>query len=454
MSRVKRLSLLLLTVALTLWTGAESALARGGGGSAGFGGGGGGGFSGGGGGFGGGGGYRGGGGGGFVGGFFFFIILAFIILAVVSSAVTAARYRHKRRERVRRVALASAEAADDDAAFAADTVRARGAELFEAVQVAWDRRDRPALAKLAGPDLMAEWNRRLDDFDRKGWHNRVQLRGKPSVEYVGLTNRARDEEDRAVVRIEARLDDYVATRSGQRILRGDAKSPTVELCEYWTLAKQGGAWRLESIEQRAEGDHQLDGEIVATPWADTQGLHDEAVAERASADALPAGMSPAEVADLDFDGPARSAAQDLALADGRFDPDLIEASVRRAIAAWVTAVDGEDAALEAAARPEAVRELLHPGDASRQTRLVVRGLRLEKIAITDLDAAAAPATITVQLQARGRRYVEDRDTTAVVSGSRQREAGFSERWTLALDGEGEWPWRIAATRAPAPSARG
>ena len=157
----------------------------------------------------------------------------------------------------------------------------------------------------------------------------------------------------------------------------------------------------------------------------------------------------AELADLDFDGTARAAALDLALADGRFDPDLIEASVRRAVDAWAQAVDGDDAALEAAARPDALAQLLHPGDASRQTRLVVRGPRIDAVRIADLDAGAQPPSIAVELDVTGRRYVEDRDTAAVLSGSRSAERSFTEHWTLALDGTGDWPWRIAATGVPA-----
>ena len=59
----------------------------------------------------------------------------------------------------------------------------------------------------------------------------------------------------------------------------------------------------------------------------------------------------AEIADLDFDGTARAAALDLAMVDGRFAPDVLEAAVRRAVEAWSEAVDGEDAALERAATP-------------------------------------------------------------------------------------------------------
>jgi predicted lipid-binding transport protein (Tim44 family) len=350
---------------------------------------------------------------------------------------------------MREIELASAVAADDDPAFAADTVRAEAADLYKAIQLAWDAGDLDRLSQLAGPDLLEEWRRRLDDYARRGWHNRVQLRDEPHVEYVGLVNRADDADDRVVVCITCVMRDYVATSSGQRIMKNNSDSDTVVSQEWWTLAKHEGRWRLESIEQSAEGVHNLEGEIVATPWGDTRRLHDEAVAERSAEDAAPAGFAIAELADLDFDGTARAAALDLALADGRFDPDLIEASVRRAVDAWAQAVDGDDAALEAAARPDALAELLYPGDPARRSRLVVRGPRIDAVRIAALDAAAQPPTIGVDLEVTGRRYVEDRDTAAVLSGSRESQRSFSEHWTLALDGTGEWPWRIAATGVPA-----
>ena len=129
---------------------------------------------------------------------------------------------HKRDLRVR---TASAEAAEDDAYFAADELERHAAALFRAAQMAWDARDRAALAKLVGPDLLVEWNRRLDDFDRKHWHNRVEVLAEPEVRYVGITNRDDDEEDRAVVRITAQLRSYVEDGNGKRIMRkGDRTS--------------------------------------------------------------------------------------------------------------------------------------------------------------------------------------------------------------------------------------
>src|SRR6185503_10433795 len=125
------------------------------------------------------------------------------------------------------------------------------------------------------------------------------------------------------------------------------KSENVGLCEYWTLARSGSgdAWRVVSIESQAEGDHQLDDEIVASPWADSR-IADESLTELASEDGLPEGFTTADLAVVSFEGTAREHALDLSLADARFAPDVLEAAARRAVAAWAEAVDGEDAPLE------------------------------------------------------------------------------------------------------------
>ena len=59
-----------------------------------------------------------------------------------------------------------------------------------------------ASAEQFGPaELLAlSLETRLDDFDRKGWHNRVRVGGRPGIEYVGMVNRADDADDRVVVR--------------------------------------------------------------------------------------------------------------------------------------------------------------------------------------------------------------------------------------------------------------
>lgn len=457
MSRRAKTALVLAIVAVIALLVAPAALASAGGGSAGYGG---------------------GGGGGHGGGFAIYILIqlliriafighglgALVLIGLVvlyvlftrlapsargfgktGGAGRAARRRTAVRER--RVELAAAEAAEYDPVFAPDLVKPAAAHLFTEIQAAWDAGDRRRLATLVGPDLLAEWERRLDDFQRRGWHNRVKPVGEPRVEYVGLTHRG-DERDRVVVRVEAKLRDYVEDRFGHHVKRIGRVADTVRIREFWTLGRTHGRWVLLSIEQGTEGTHALEDSVVATPWSDQASLRDEAMLEGAVAEAVPEGTSVAEVADLNFEGDAHAAALDLSLADGRFAPDVLEIAARRAVEAWAEAVDGEDSALTAIANRQAVQELLHPGDSSARTRLVVRGPKIDRIAIVALDAAAQPPTMTIDVELSGRRYIEDRATTAVLEGSRSRRTTFRQRFTLALQGDARSPWRLVAVGSP------
>jgi predicted lipid-binding transport protein (Tim44 family) len=251
-----------------------------------------------------------------------------------------------------------------------------------------------------------------------------------------------------VVRVDARLKDYVVDRFGRHLKRNGRLGETTRVREFWTLGRRGEHWVLVSIEQGAEGKHALDEQIVATPWADEAGMRDQALVEAAVADALPSGVKVAEVADLQYEGDAHAAAMDPSVADGRFDPDVLEVAARRAVDAWAQAVDGNDANLKALATPAVARELLYAGDASGKTRLVVRGPAVNRIRIVNLDAASEPPTMTVEVDLTGRRYLEDRDTTAVVAGSKIRPTSFTERWTMTLNGDAAQPWRITAVGAP------
>jgi predicted lipid-binding transport protein (Tim44 family) len=415
-------------------------LAAAGGGTGGFGGGGGGG---------GGGGFGGGGGGGAGGsplftGIVFGAIAAFVLISFVLGAIAAARYRARRRERERRTELAAAEAATDDADFDPATVRAEAARLFLEIQRRWSENDVAGLEALVGEDLMVEWRRRLEDFARKGWRNRCEPHGAPKIEYLGLVNREGEAEDRVVVRVSATLDDYVVDHRGSVVLKDGENDKTTTLTEWWTLHPPGECWRLVSIESDAEGRHHLDSELVPTPWSDSR-VGDRALVETAVADAVPAGVAVAEIAPARLDPHARAAALDLSLADARFAPDVLEVAARRAVDAWVEAVDGADDALEAVAERPAIDALLYgAGGRDGRTRVVVRGARVERAAIVALDPHATPATMTVDLVVRGRRYVEDRDTADVLGGSKSADRETRQRWTFALGDDPETPWRLAA----------
>ncbi len=441
---------------------APGALAAAGGGTSGFGGGGG--FSGGGGSS---GGYSGGYGGGGTGsagdaGAAFLVIIGLVFLFVAGIFVFAflrrayrradakaddARFRFRQRRRGRDVELAAAEAAADDESFAVARVREDAELLFRAIQAAWSRNDIERLHQFVAPELMKEWELRLKDFRRKGWRNKIEVKSI-EVAYVGLVNREADEEDRVVVRIAAHVRDVVTQKGGGGVVtRTDSGgSEHVDLREWWTLGKRDGKWTLLSIEQREEGEHHMESELVAAPEHDPR-IGDESITELAVADKVSSGFTVRDVADLDFDGTARDAALDLALADGRFAPDVLEAAARRAVAAWTEAIDGEDAALEQVATPDAARQLLRPE--GERTRLVVRGGRVAALRITALDAGSDPPRMTVEVDVTGRRYVENRDTVAIVSGSKDDEIRFTERWTLSLSGPDEAPWQLVNANAPA-----
>jgi predicted lipid-binding transport protein (Tim44 family) len=377
---------------------------------------------------------------------FFTKVMPYARSAQENRANTGHNSKRRISQRSRRVELAAAEAAEDDPAFAPDIVRATATRLFLDIQKAWDTDDRVALRGLVSTDLLAEWERRLDDFDRRGWRNHVEPLGEPSIEYIGLNHKGDPENDRVVVRVEARLKDFVVDGSGRHLKRNGRLGETTRIREFWTLQRRGDHWILGSIEQGAEGGHTLEEQVVATPWADERGMRDEALIEGAVAEAVPQGTKVAEVADLQFEGDAHSAANDLSLADGRFAPDVLEIAARRAVDAWAQAVDGDDASLRRAATASVAHELLYPnGDG---TRLVVRGPTVNRIRIVALDAAAEPATMTIEVDLTGRRYLEDRDTTAVVAGSRSRAASFTERWTLSLSGDAKQPWQITSVGSP------
>jgi predicted lipid-binding transport protein (Tim44 family) len=464
----RRALLTLLTALVLVLIAAPAALAAAGGGSAGFGGGGGG---------------AGGGGGGR--GFALYLLLQFLIrIALIghglgalvliglvvlwvlftrfapgaqafwSSQQSAGRVGGRRvAQRQRSVQLAAAEAAEDDPAFAPDVVRPAAARLFKDIQSAWDSGNRVRLRRLVAPELLREWERRLDDLARRGWRNRVAPLGEPAIEYVGLTHRGELASDRVVVRVEARMRDFVEDAYGNHIKRAGRFAETVFTREFWTLARTpAGNWILASVEQGAEGKHALADQIVATPWSDEQSMHDEALVEGAVAQAVPEGTKVSEVASLEFDGDARAAALDLSLADGRFSPDVLEVAARRAVTAWAEAIDGGDSSLRAIATPDAARELLYPGDPSGKTRLVVRGPRVEQIRVAALDPAAEPPTMTIAVEVEGCRYLEDRDTTEVIAGSKSRRTLFTERWIFALDGDPSQPWRVASVVAPVAQA--
>jgi predicted lipid-binding transport protein (Tim44 family) len=436
-----------------------------GGGSGGFGGGGGGGGGGGFGGGGGGGGFGGGGGGGccivwsndpgvalvafllIVGFFVAIMIMGWLAKKAQLKASTWSREHAawrdketagKRRRRAKEVPPAARKASEDDQHFAMPEAMAAAETLFHRIQEAWDDRDVPALRAMVNPDLMIEWERRLADFADKGWHNRVAV-DTLKMEYVGLVNRDDDDDDRIVMRVSSEMDDYVIDRWGRTIAHSGNPSPQSWLREYWTLGIRNGKWMLLSIEQDTEGEHHLTDPIVPLPDEDVGSIRDEVVIDRGVEARAPEGTRLGELIDVDFADDALLTAKDLALVDGRMDPDVIEVAVRRTISAWAEAVDGEDDALLEVAPASVVEDLLRPE--GPKTRLVIRGATMKKATVTHLRAED-PIQVAIDSEVTGVRYVEDRDTVVVVSGDKDRQVTFLERFVLQLDDDPDNPWKL------------
>ncbi|HVP01383.1 MAG TPA: TIM44-like domain-containing protein [Solirubrobacteraceae bacterium] len=357
-------------------------------------------------------------------------------------AVAAERWR--RRRRVARVRLAAAEASEEDPMFAPDVVERAGEALFRDIQAAWSRDDRERLAALVGETLMTEWNARLGDFARRGWRNEVDVIGDVRVEYVGLVNLG-DERSEVCVRIAARVRDIVRDEGGGTVRRRGSVAETHRVCQYWTLGRRDGRWVLVRIQERREGMHELRAPIVATPWSDDERLRREALVEQASESLVPASAI-AAIARPAIDEDARLAALDLSLVDGRFAPDVLAGEARYAVAAWVTAIDGDRAALREIADERAIGQLLYPDGPA--TRLVVRGLDVGEVRIVEVAAGRVPPTMTVEVHAAGIVYTEDRATLIVVRGDRALRRGITLRWLMELRDAGTHPWRIVEICAP------
>lgn len=353
--------------------------------------------------------------------------------------------RRARDERESAVRLAAVEAAEDDPLFEAGIVQERAAVLFVAIQRAWSDDDVQTLGRLVGPELMVEWEARLGDFRRKGWRNAVDVLDGPEVRYVGVTNRAGDAEDRAVVLLTARLRDRVVDRYGDVL--PSAEGEVARVSEYWTLGKRAGDWVVVSIEQEREGAHHLTAPLIAAPEGDEARTRAEAVMEVAAGDGLTAGQA-GELLSPEFSGTARAAALDLSLVDGRFAPDVLATAIGELVDAWTQAIDGPDEPLAARTTPAALAALLYP-TGSRNARLVIRGVEVQKTTI-DAVTPGPPPQVRLQLDIAGVQYVEDRDTTAVLVGSRRKRTRTRQLWKLELTDDQRRPWVVVDTEGVVP----
>ena len=337
------------------------------------------------------------------------IVLIIVAIVIVSSLIASrrkamtgtwtragARARDEataaeRAKRAKEIEAAAFVAAEDDPDFAPATVVGQAEQLFRDVQRAWDAQDIPALERMVGPDLLVEWRRRLDDFAGQGLAQpRRRARDRGRVRRHDATCRPR-------MTTAPWCASPPSATTGWSTARARSCTTPATAAARPTCASTGrsscatGKWSLQSIEQDAEGEHNLTEPLVSEQGDDVAGMRDETVVEQAVADRAPAGADFASLTPLNFPDDALAGAREMALVDQRFEPDVIEVAVRRALEAWSEAVDGEDAPLLAISAPVVVNELLYGGDPSGRTRVVVRGPRLEAMRVLHVDGHSSPA---------------------------------------------------------------
>lgn len=242
----------------------------------------------------------------------------------------------------------------------------------------------------------------------------AQVAGRPRVDILGVVNRARDTEDRVVVRVRARVDrDAGVPRLPRR----------TQIDERWTLVHRGTGWRLAADSGDPLAESLLSSPLIASPQDDAARLR-EASLEELTARAERDAPNPGDLVDLD--APPLRQLQDLSNIDDRFEPLLIEAAVRHIVEAWEQSSGGSDAPLLAVASGAGAHALTfpprHPG------RRRVRDARVQRWEVTRLDAGAAPPQVDVRVRVRAAAGTDEQ-----VNAGEDRARRLELVWTLELD---------------------
>ena len=139
----------------------------------------------------------------------------------------------------------------------------------------------------------------------------------------------------------------------------------------------------------------------------------------------------AEAASLEVYAAVAQAMRQAGARDSRLGADAVIGAVRRAIAAWVLAADGDETALAAVAEPEAAHFLVHPSGGRWQ---VAPGPAVTLIQIWGFEPDAEPPRVQVSWRFTGRRRFIDPGPNATAEG----ENTFVGLLDLTLTGSGPW----------------
>lgn len=138
-----------------------------------------------------------------------------------------------------------------------------------------------------------------------------------------------------------------------------------------------------------------------------------------------------EAASLEVHAAVAEAMRQAGARDSSLGADAVIGAVRRAVAAWVLAADGDETALAAVAGPQAAHFLLHPSGGRWQ---VAPGPAVTLIQVWGFEPDAEPPRVRVSWRFTGRRRFTDPGPNATAEG----ETTFVGLLDLTLTGSGQW----------------
>jgi hypothetical protein len=338
--------------------------------------------------------------------------IGYVFLRSVVSGGQRGRLRVMALRRAPRARRAAVQASLDDPVFAPERVESAVARILELTEALWHHGPERALHGRPDERVIRAWAENSAEVLGPD----ARLAGHKRVDILEVVNREREAEDRVVVRVRVQIDRGPHVPFAARHVPLDTR---------WTLRHHDDEWYLATVAGDPLAASLLSAPLIASPDEDTERLR-EASFEELTAPARPGGPSPGEL--MDADAPPAQQLKDLAVADDRFEPMLIEATVRHVVTAWEQSADGSDAPLLGVATGAGAHALNFP--ATGRGRRRVRDARLQHWEVIHVDASATPPRVAVRVRVQAAAWQTD---GRAISGDDRHARRLDLVWTLELD---------------------
>ena len=146
-----------------------------------------------------------------------------------------------------------------------------------------------------------------------------------------------------------------------------------------------------------------------------------------------------ETVRLEISAPVAEAMRTAGARDDRLGAEHVTRAARRAVGAWVMAVNGDGTALAAMAEPDAAHWLMHPVWKPWQ---VATGPAVTQIEIWNLETGDDPPQLRVSFRFTGHRQPASPGQGG--AGAADQKTFFAGMIDLVLQETGPWPWQLSS----------